>query len=445
MEHLRFATIAVVGLVVGAAAAAERRAPLAPAAVIDWSNEVRRAIVPAGPGGVFGAENYGSKFPGEAAVYMGIVHAAMYDAAAGSLAAPAPASPAAAIATAAHDTLAGLQPALGLTADQRSTLDARYAEYLAGIAEGPAKVHGIDTGRRAAAAMLALRVNDGRDLHLETGDAGSPPPGTGVWDPGPTPALGLRLARLRPMALESASQFRPAGPTPLTSREYAEDLHEAATLGRLDSAERTPEQTTTALFWTDHDIRQWNDGLLGLAAARQLDLLQTARLLAMAHVAGGDAMIACFDAKYAYWFWRPSQAVPRSGLDPSWQPLRPTPNFPEYPSAHACHTTAVTEAVRTFFGSDRVRVTLDSRVTATSRSYDRLDQVVDEVNRARVLAGFHFRRSDDAGSHLGRLVANFVIERSFQCRRVSAPSTVWRAPSGGCRSGSASSRRRDGR
>jgi hypothetical protein len=49
--------------------------------VIVWSNEARRAIVPPGPGGIFGTENYGNKFPGEAAVYMGIVHAAIYDAA----------------------------------------------------------------------------------------------------------------------------------------------------------------------------------------------------------------------------------------------------------------------------------------------------------------------------------------------------------------------------
>ena len=76
-----------------------------------------------------------------------------------------------------------------------------------------------------------------------------------------------------------------------------------------------PEQTTQALFWTDHDARQWNDGLLRLAAARRLNLVQTARMLAMAHVAGADAIIACFDAKYHYWSWRPYQAIPQADLD----------------------------------------------------------------------------------------------------------------------------------
>ena len=53
---------------------------LAATPIIDWSNEARRAIVPPGAAGIFGAENYGNKFPGEAALYMGIVHAAIYDA-----------------------------------------------------------------------------------------------------------------------------------------------------------------------------------------------------------------------------------------------------------------------------------------------------------------------------------------------------------------------------
>ena len=101
--------------------------PAATTPVAFWSTEARCAIVPAGPGGVFGAENFGNKFPGEAAVYMGIVHVAIYDAAVAieggytpyvrTPAAPPHASPEAAIATATYDTLSGLQPQLGADAD----------------------------------------------------------------------------------------------------------------------------------------------------------------------------------------------------------------------------------------------------------------------------------------------------------------------------------------
>jgi hypothetical protein len=399
--------------------------------VIYWSNEARRAIVPPGPKGIFGKENYGNKFPGEAAIYMGIVHAAIYDTAlaiaggyrpyAIALTAPEDTSPQAAIATATHHVLIGLQPELRLTPPQQKTLDDSYDAYLEAIPEGSAKANGKAIGAQVASAVLATREGDGRDGDPQLGDLNPPPPGPGVWEEGTNPAVGLRVPGIRPLVLESASQFRPDGPTPLASDEYAKDFQQVAELGRAESTARRPERTIQALFWTDHDLRQWNDGMLTLAARRGLDLVQTARMLAMAHAAGGDAMIACFDAKYTYWFWRPYQAIPRADedpnaatvADPTWQPLGLTPNFPEYPSAHACHTTAVATALGAFFGTDKIPFSLDSRVTRTTRMYKRFHDAIRDVNLARVLVGFHFRTSDQEGSHLGRAVARYVVAHQF--------------------------------
>ncbi|HEY7692229.1 MAG TPA: vanadium-dependent haloperoxidase [Gaiellaceae bacterium] len=457
-----------------------------------WSTEARCATVPAGPGGAFGAENFGNKFPGEAAVYMGIVHVAIYDAAVAvkggyrpyaltttltpktalraktgwsawaswrlgqgdwkpygnanpavrprvpraiprswwtrlaklpAAASTSSAAVTAAIATAAYDTLAGLQPTLRLDPTGQAILHDDYTAYLAAIPDGPGKESGTAVGHRVAQAVLAKRANDGLEKSPTVADLGPPPAGPGVWQPSPlAPALGLRLPGVRPLALQSASQFRPDGPNALTSKEYADDLNEVERLGRADSASRTPEQTIQARFWTDHDIRQWNDGMLRLAAARGLGLVQTARMLALAHVAGGDAMIACFEAKYHYWFWRPFQAIPQAGVDgnpatesdPSWQPLAATPNFPEYPSAHACHSTAVVAALDAFFGTDQIPFTLDSRITRTTRQYGRLQDIVDDVDLARVLVGFHFRNSDLEGSSLGRDVGRYVASHLLQ-------------------------------
>jgi len=140
-------------------------------------------------------------------------------------------------------------------------------------------------------------------------------------------------------------------------------------------------------------------------------------MLALAHLAGGDAMIACFDAKYHYLFWRPIQAIARadtdgnlaSAPDRTWTPLRITPPFPEYPSAHACHSGALATVLAALFGSGRVDFTLDSLVTGQTRSYSRFADVLRDVNDARVWAGFHFRTSDVAGSTLGRRVGRFVL------------------------------------
>jgi hypothetical protein len=465
--------------------------PAATTPVAYWSTEARCAIVPAGPGGSFGAENFGNKFPGEAAVYMGIAHVAIYDAAVAieggyrpyalelsvtpgdqlraqagwsawaawrlgesgwkaygpanpsvrprvpelipptwwarldkaRASAPVRPSPAAAIATAADETLVGLQPTLRLDLTGQAILHDDYAAYLAAIPDGRAKQRGIVVGHRVAQAVLARRANDGLEKSPTVADLGPPPAGPGVWQPSPlAPALGLRLPGVKPLALQSALQFRPDGPNALTSKEYADDLNEVERLGRVDSAARTPEQTIQARLWTDHDLRQWNDGMLRLAAARGLGLVQTARMLAMAHVAGGDAMIACFDAKYHYWFWRPFQAIPQAGSDgnpatvpdPAWQPLAATPNFPEYPSAHACHSTAVVAALDAFFGTDEIPFTLDSRITHTTREYGRLKDIVDDVDLARILVGFHFRNSDLEGSSLGRDVGRYVAGHLFE-------------------------------
>ena len=420
--------------------------PAATTPVAFWSTEARCAIIPAGPGGIFGSENFGNKFPGEAAVFMGIVHVAIYDATVAieggyepyAIALSAPdASPEAAIATAAHDTLVGL-PALGLSSTQQASLDGDYVAYMSAIADGPAKDNGIEVGRKVAAGVLALRANDGLERDPSLADLNPPPPGPGVWQPAAGTVLGLRLPGVRPLALRSASQFRPDGPNPLSSEEYAQDFNQVKDVGRIDSAIRTAEQTIEARFWTDHDLRQWNDGMLHLAADRGLDLMQTARMLAMAHVAGGDAMIACFDAKYHYWFWRPYQAIPLADTDanpdtvadPSWRPLGVTPNFPEYPSAHACHSTAVVEALDAFSGTDRVPFTLDSRVTQTTREYKRLRDIVKDVDRARVLVGFHFRDSDRQGTALGRKVGRYVADHHFQPVSCSPFSRHGRRPKG---------------
>ena len=101
-------------------------------------------------------------------------------------------------------------------------------------------------------------------------------------------------------------------------------------------------------------------------------------------------------------------------------PLGTTPNFPEYPSAHACHSGAVVTALHAFFGTDKVAITLDSRapgVTDRTRTYRRLHDVVKDVDWARVLVGFHFRSSDLAGSHLGREVGRYVVAHEFQPTR----------------------------
>ena len=382
-------------------------------AVADWSLIAQNTIVAVG-----------RRFPGEAAVYMGIVHATIYDVVVAieggyrpyaiTPTVPPNTSVDAAVAAAAHRVL------VERFHDQQATLDDLYDAYLNGIPDGEAKTNGILVGEEVGVGMLQLRANDGLDSSVPYVQR---PPGPGVYEPtAPVPPLGTRMPGVLPLALEYASQFRPHGPPALRSGEYTHDVNEVKYLGRIDSRVRSTDQTAVALFWTDHDIPQWNRNLLRLADARGLTAIETARMLAMTHVAGGDAMIGCFDAKYHYLSWRPLHAVlradtdgnPHTTPDPTWQTLLPTPNHPEYPSAHACHTTAIAETLESFFGPGRLRFSVDSLVTGETRYYKRFREVVAEVNDARVWAGFHFRYSQEDGSRIGRKVARFVVTNFFQ-------------------------------
>jgi hypothetical protein len=382
-------------------------------AVADWSLIAQNTIVAVG-----------RRFPGEAAVYMGIVHATIYDVVVAieggyrpyaiTPIVPPNTSVDAAVAAAAHRVL------VERFHDQQATLDDLYDAYLNGMPEGEAKSNGILVGEEVAVGMLQLRAHDGLDSSVPYVER---PPGPAVYEPtAPAPPLGTRMSGVLPLALEYASQFRPDGPPALRSGEYTHDFNEVKYLGRIDSRVRSAEQTAVALFWTDHDIPQWNRNLLRLADARGLTAIETARMLAMTHVAGGDAMIGCFDAKYHYLSWRPLHAILRADTngnshtvpDLTWQPLLPTPNHPEYPSAHACHTTAIAEALESFFGPGRLRFSIDSLVTGETRHYRRFKEVVDEVNDARVWAGFHFRYSQEDGSSIGRKVGRFVVRNFFQ-------------------------------
>jgi hypothetical protein len=109
-------------------------------------------------------------------------------------------------------------------------------------------------------------------------------------------------------------------------------------------------------------------------------------------------MIACWEAKYHYSLWRPTHAIQRADTDgnPATSPeagwlALVTGNHPEYPSGHACMTAAVTESLRDYFGTKHVAFTVSSTVVGTSRTYDRLDDLVADVEDARVWGGLHYR------------------------------------------------------
>jgi hypothetical protein len=397
-----------------ATAGPTRTAAGPPNATLHWSG-IAEAVIAVG------------RPPGSAGVLGGIVHAAMHDAGAAVsgrypplLAAPQVARTAdvdAAVATAAYLVLAARVPA------QAEALSTSYAAYRALLTDSAAVRQGLATGRGVAQAILALRAHDGFDAVVPWSQ---PTPGPGVFEPvavnpdgTPATPVDIKLARVTPLVMAAPDRFRPTGPHPLTSVEYAADLAEVAAYGRVDSAARSPAQTETARFWAENTFIQWSRTLRGLGAERGLDTATAARMLGLAHVATADAVIGCFEAKYHYLFWRPVHAVTRADTDnnpattpdPTWRPLL-TVNHPEYVSAHACWSYAVTAALAAHFGTSRIPLTMTSTITGTTRIYRSLTEPADEVSDARVWAGLHFRKSMLDGARLGSRVADLVATRA---------------------------------
>ena len=319
---------------------------------------------------------------------------------------PDDASPQAAAASAAHETLIKLFPV------QAASLDAQLAASLQSIADdddAQAIAQGIAWGSTVADQILAWRSTDGFNM--------TPPPyvfstAPGQWQPTPggTGAPKFRtLATTTPFALTSPSQFRPAGPPALTSPRFLQDLAEVQSLGGLTSATRTGYQTETARFWQlDTPVAGWDRVADSLVVENHFNLMRTARLLAQMNIAIADAIIAVFDAKNVYNFWRPVTVIDLTS-DPSWQPLMTTPYFQEYPSAHSGTSSAAGSVLAAVFGNDTTFTATSAGLPGVTRTFTSFSDGVAQVADARVFAGFHFRFSCDDAITMGAEIANYVM------------------------------------
>jgi hypothetical protein len=343
-------------------------------------------------------------------ITLALLHLAMYDAVnaiAGDhepyVIAPAVAHPASPHVAAIE---AGYHVLLEELPSQRGRLDQVHEQLLAAVPDSPAKTNGAAVGASAARHLLAARAGDGRNASV-TYEPGS---GPGSWIPTPPGFLAATtafLATVRPFTMDRPGRFRPGGPPRLRSGKFATDYNEVKTFGANDSIVRTPEQTATARFWEPLAGTVWVPTIRRLAREQLLDLPSSARFQAAAFAAFADGLIACWDAKFHFNFWRPVTAIQegdadenrRTAGDTAWVPLAVTPNFPEYPSGHACATAAVTDTIENFLGRD-VAIPARNVVTGEERVYQDADEAVDEVIEARMLLGIHFRSAnEDGGRH----------------------------------------------
>jgi hypothetical protein len=400
-----------------------------------------------------------------------IVHIAIFDAVVavnggyrsytGISPAPKDTSMDAAVAQAAHDTLSALFPS------QAPNFDMALDDDLKLISNGLAKNRGIGLGRRAAAAILELRANDGSEhteprvgVNFLTGDE------PGEWRQDPISliplALGARWAEVKPFTMKSANQFRVPPPPALESPEYAAAFEEVKQLGGdgvVTPTLRTSEQTGIGIYWAYDGTpslcappRLYNQVATQIADQLALNGIELARLLALVNTTMADAGIAIWESKYYYNFWRPVTGIreadvetgptgkgdgnPATVGDPDFSPLGApasnlngpnfTPPFPAYPSGHAGFGGALFQILRKFLRKDDIQFTFVSDeyngVTKGAdgivrplkpRSFNSLSEAEEENGQSRIYLGIHCAFDKSEGIFQGQRVEDYVFAHTF--------------------------------
>lgn len=347
----------------------------------------------------------------------------------------------AAIAAAGYNVLRYENPTTALT-----TQLALYTAQLASVPDGAAKDAGIALGDSSALAMRNLRENDGMATAQCAFTPGTEP---GDWRPltGQTFLLPC-LGEVTPFTMKSGDQwrvhtrpfFRLTGKT--YTREYAEvkiygDASNGCTVPGQTGC-RSADQTQAALFWNGVPVPfAWTRIAVIIANQRNLDLWESARLFAVLSAAEADALIAVWDSKRALPFWRPIAAVreaetdgnPDTEEDLVWNPLLPTPPYPDYNSGHSGADGAGAEVLSRYFESDEASFSMTQ--AGITRSFTSFSEAASDAADSRIWGGLHFRSAcRDAllmGNNIGRQAFNHhfqPVEVEFAARSFDSASFV---------------------
>jgi membrane-associated phospholipid phosphatase len=249
----------------------------------------------------------------------------------------------------------------------------------------PSFTRGLAIGRATGNEMIDHLQNDGFSEPF----TGTIPVGPGFWIPLPNvPPGGANLGGVTPYLVNSTSQFLSAPPPAFGSPAFDADLAEVLTIAQ----NRTPQQVAIALFWASAGGGSTPFGYASQVAA---DFIAEAGLgeraathvFALMHAAQFDAQLTCFETKYHYFVIRPSQAEPLITL------VLPLPNYPAYPSGHACLMSSAARVIEHFFPAHATELT----------------DLVTEAGLSRIYAGIHYRFDIDGAWVLGRAVADWAI------------------------------------
>jgi PAP2 superfamily len=400
---------------IGAWLAVGAAAPACANVITDWDEKAIVVVTP--------MASLGNTSPYMAQRMMAMVHAAMFDAVNSierryrPYLVQLPADPA----TSKEAAAAAAAAAVLASVDEKTAgeMKVALATYLAPIPDGAAKSNGVQIGEAVAAKLLEARANDGSGAP----DAYRPRTAPGVYVP-TTITISSMWPNMKLFVLDNPSLFRPGPPVSLDSKEWATDYNELKDFGGQVSAKRTAQQTEIARFWLVGPPVAYHPFVRKLAAVKQMDVVDSARLMALVSTGLTDAIIAVLDAKYHYNFWRPITAIrngdndgnPATDREATWQPIATTPMHPEYPCAHCIQSGSVAGVVKAVLGTMDIPEIAMTSPTApgVTRRWTNMMALTEEIANARIWAGFHYRFSTRVGTAMGYQIGDYVVKNAMQ-------------------------------
>ena len=345
---------------------------------------------------------------------------------------PAPGEPAAngaapeiAMAAAARQTL------LLLHLERRAETERHFQAALARSADGPAKEAGIRLGTAIGTAAVRRRDNDGAALIAYFASSGLPM----RWRPTPAGFGTGRTEGTVPFLFAAVSDVPAVPPPAPDSPVWLQHLDEVRRVGAARNAQRTRDQTASAIFWAGQNSQRGFVHLAGhllVAHPRAGGLAEHAWIMARLTSALADSGIIVWNEKARFAFWRPVTAIRAaagaSDADRNWEPLVETPPFPEYPSGHAADCYVGAGMLRAAFPDLREPVSYPWHVGSEAphveagtehhrmngqeephRLFASLDAAADECALSRIWAGVHFRAGDEEAKRL----ADIIVKRAL--------------------------------
>lgn len=177
----------------------------------------------------------------------------------------------------------------------------------------------------------------------------------------------------------------------------------------------TAEQKTIAYYWADNagesgtPVGHWLSIAGQMISERKLNVDAAARLVLATALSQADAFTAAWGYKYQYNLVRPRTYI-RRVINPTWEPLIPTPPFPEHPAGHSTQSSAAATVITALIGASPFSDSTSIAIGHQVRHFDSFVAASEEAGMSRIYGGIHYPSGNAAGLALGRCIGDAVAK-----------------------------------